>query len=313
MCFDFVAIDFETANNKLNSACALGIVAVKSMEIVDSKYFLICPPSEIFDSGNIAIHGITYDDVKESPKFPEVWEHVKTYFVENYIIAHNARFDMSVLKNSLLEYNLEIPDFKYFCSIPISTKACSNQGIGRSLKERTQYFGIELENHHNALADAKACAHLVIETVKRCKKKSFKSFIKVFSSIPAKNFYALKPQIYIKGYKGFEKISVSEIATTTEDFSKSHPFYEKNIVFTGELNVMDRRVAMQAAVNVGAILKSGVSTKTDILVVGNQDKRIVGDDGLSSKEEKAYKLIEEGYNIKVINEDEFIRLLGSVS
>jgi len=308
MGFDFVAIDFEIANNNLNSACALGLVAVKNLEIVESKYFLICPPSDEFDCSCIAVHGITYNDTKSCPKFPEVWAQIKTYFEGNYIIAHNARFDMSVLKNCLIEYNLDIPDFKYYCSIPISTKACSN--VGNSLKERTEYFGIELDNHHNALEDAKACAHLVIETVKRCRRKSFESFIKVYSSIKPKEFKELKPQTsFKKAHRHFEKISVSEIAATTETFNKNHPLFGKNIVFTGELNTMDRRTAMQKAANVGAILKSGVSKNTDYLVVGVQDKSLVGDDGLSSKEEKAYKLIEEGYDIKIIKEEEFLKLL----
>lgn len=309
MDFDFIAIDFETANNKMNSACALGIVAVKNLEIIETEYFLICPPSEIFDDSCIAIHGITYDEVIHKPKFSELWSQIKKYFDGNYIIAHNVRFDMSVLKNSLIEYNLEIPDFKYLCSIPISTKACSGLGIGNSLKERTQYFGIVLNNHHNALEDATACAQLVIETVKRCRKKSFRSFIKVYSSIKVKEFKDLKPQEYLKGKKRFEKISISEIAATTEDICKTHSLFGKSMVFTGELSTMERKAAMQKAVNAGAILKSGVSRKTDYLVVGAQDKSIVGDDGLSSKEEKAYKLIDEGYDIKIINEEEFITLL----
>lgn len=310
MRFDFVAIDFEIANNHLNSACALGLVAVKNLEIVESKYFLICPPSDEFDYACVAVHGITYDDTKSCPKFPEVWAQIKEYFDGNYIIAHNARFDMSVLKNCLIEYNLDIPDFKYYCSIPISTKACSN--VGNSLKERTQHFGISLEEHHNALEDAKACAHLVIETVKRCKKLSFQSFIRVYSSIKPKEFRDLKPQTSFRGrdkFKRFEKISVSEIAATTDSFNTNHPLFGKNIVFTGELSTMDRRTAMQKAADVGAVLKSSVSRKTDYLVVGAQDNSIVGDDGLSSKEEKAYKLIDEGYDIKIINEDEFTRLL----
>lgn len=310
MNFDFVAIDFEIANYNLNSACALGIAAVRNLEIVKTEYFLICPPSAKFDSRCVAVHGITYEDVKSSPKFPDVWAKVKTYFEGNYVIAHNARFDMSVLKNCLIEYGLDIPDFKYFCSISISSKACTN--VGKSLKERTKYFGIELDNHHNALCDAKACAKLVIGTVKRCGTKSFESFIKEYSSIKPEEFKDLEPHTFFKGrnrYKLFESISVSEIATTTETFNKMHPFFKKNIVFTGELSTMDRRTAMQKAVDKGAILKSGVSKNTHFLVVGVQDKSIVGDDGLSSKEEKAYKLIDEGYDIKIINEEEFIRLL----
>jgi len=310
MSFDFIAIDFEIANYNLNSACALGIAAVRNLEIVESKYFLICPPSGKFDRRCVAVHGITYEDVKLSPKFPEVWAQINSYFEENYVIAHNAKFDMSVLKNCLIEYGLDIPDFKYFCSIHISEKACKN--VGKSLKERTRYFGIELNNHHNALCDAKACAQLVIETVKRCGNKSFENFIKAYSSIKPEEFKDLEHQISFrerKRYKRFESVSVSEIAAAVESFNEMHPFFGKNIVFTGELRTMDRRTAMQKAANTGAVLKSGVSKNTDFLVVGVQDKSIVGDDGLSSKEKKAYQLIDEGYDIKIINEEEFIKLL----
>jgi|LFRM01.1.fsa_nt_gb DNA polymerase-3 subunit epsilon len=310
MDFDFIAIDFEIANYNLNSACAIGIAAVKNLEIVESKYFLICPPSRKFDRRCVAVHGITYEDVKSSPKFPEVWAQIRTCFEENYVIAHNAKFDMSVLKNCLIEYGLDIPDFKYFCSIKISSKACKN--VGKSLKERTKCFGIELDNHHNALCDAKACAQLVIETVKRCGKKSFESFIKTYSSIKPEEFKDLEHQVTFierNRYKHFERISVSEIAAAAETFNKTHPLFGKNIVFTGELRTMDRRTAMQKAVNVGAVLKTGVSKNTDFLVAGVQDKSIVGDDGLSSKLKTAYKLIDEGYDIKIINEDEFLRLL----
>lgn len=63
--YDFVTINFETANNNLNSACLLGIVAVKDLEIVEREYYLIKPSSYNSSNNNIAIHGITYGDVKE--------------------------------------------------------------------------------------------------------------------------------------------------------------------------------------------------------------------------------------------------------
>ena len=40
---DFVAIDFETANEKRNSACSIGLTVVKNNKIVEEKYFLIKP------------------------------------------------------------------------------------------------------------------------------------------------------------------------------------------------------------------------------------------------------------------------------
>ena len=40
---NFVAIDFETANEKRASACSLGLVVVKNSQIVDKRYYLIKP------------------------------------------------------------------------------------------------------------------------------------------------------------------------------------------------------------------------------------------------------------------------------
>ncbi|MFY9176979.1 MAG: exonuclease domain-containing protein [Caldicoprobacterales bacterium] len=308
--YDFICIDFETANNNMNSACSLGLVAVKDKKIVDSKYFLIRPPTLEFDNTNIRIHGIRPDDVKDAPEFPEVWDEIKAYFKDNYIIAHNAVFDMSVLKSCLLTYDLEIPDFYYICSIPISTRACSGEDVGRSLEDRTLYFNIELEEHHNALSDAIACAKLVIECMNRKKRRSLESYLNTYTSIPIKRFSELNPQKRFRN-KGFPKnVAISEIVATVEDFDQSHVLYGKNIVFTGELKEMSRREAMQAVVNVGGILKSSVSSKTDYVVVGIQDKSIVGKDGMNTKERKAYELLEKGYDIKIINEEEFLKYIG---
>lgn len=303
---DFIAIDFETANNNNNSACSMGLVVVKDLEIVESKYFLIQPPVMSFNEINIKIHGIWAKDVKDKPKFPEIWDEIKHYFANNIIIAHNAQFDMSVLKSLQLEYNLNIPDFVYMDSMTISTKACGSD-IRKTLDARAEALGVELTNHHNALDDTLACANIVIETVKRCKRKSFQSFINVYSSLNKKQFQELKHQQYFRKGRTFDSVKISEIETcTTADCN--NPFYGKNIVFTGELSKYGRKDAMQLVADLGGVVKSGVSSKTDYLIVGAQDESIVGDDGLSRKEEKAYELIENGQDIQILDENEFVRL-----
>jgi DNA polymerase-3 subunit epsilon len=306
--FDFVAIDFETANNNYSSACSMGIAAVKDNVIIETSHYLIQPPNNKFNEINISIHGITPDDVKNAPFFPEVWEEIKSYFQNEIIAAHNAIFDMSVLKNCSIEYDLEIPNFKYICSIPFSTCACDDVTSGRSLESRANYFGVDLGHHHNALDDSKACANLIIECIKLRKIKSFQSYLDIYNHINVKDFSDLKPQsVFKKEHVKFNRIAISEISATNT-VNNNSILYGKNIVFTGELQTIDRKEAMQKVVNLGAIIKSGVSHKTDYLVVGVQDKSIVGEDGMSTKEAKAYELIDKGENIKVLNEIDFFKM-----
>lgn len=112
-------------------------------------------------------------------------------------------------------------------------------------------------------------------------------------------------------YAKWAKDSKVEIKPTVGVINENGALYGKNIVFTGDLSI-DRNEAKQIAVNAGAIIKSGVSRKTDYLVVGVQDKAIVGEDGLSSKEEKAYELNEAGAaNIVFLNEEQFLELAKS--
>ncbi len=317
MLFDFVAIDFETANNNFNSACSLGIAAVKNNEICKKDYFLIHPPTLDFNKKNISINGITPKDIENSPLFPDIWNDIHTYFDDNIIIAHNAVFDMSVLKNCLLEYDISMPNFNYICSIPISTKLCRGKGIGKSLEDRAKYFGVDLGHHHNSLDDAAACANLVIECIKRAHKKNLESFCHTHTSLPIKTFKDLNPQkSFIKNTKNsftnnkFNTVKISEIKPDNNNIiDTSNPFYNKNVVFTGELESLGRKEAMQKVVNLGSTLKSGVSKKTDYLIVGNQDKSLVGGDGMSSKEGKAAELNGNESSIKILNESEFLELI----
>lgn len=309
---DFIAIDFETANSNLNSACSMGIAVVKDFEIIEEKYFLIKPPSEDFSDINIRVHGITYEDVKDSLSFSELWPSIIQYFNNTIVIAHNASFDMSVLKNCLEYYNLELPDFTYLDSMYISDLGCDCKNVDRKLVSRADYFGIPIENHHNALNDAKVAAQIVISTIKQCNSNSFTRFCLIYLAGKSKEFKDIKARKQMgKSFRNFNKsIKISELVATTNEFDPEHPFFNKSIVLTGNLISLTRELAMQNVVNIGGKIKSSVSKNTDYLVVGKQDLSIVGEDGMSGKEEKAYKLIEQGVEIKILNETDFLNLLN---
>ena len=120
---NFVAIDFETANSSRSSVCSLAAVTVENGQIVRSNYSLIRPPVMRFDYRNVQVHGINPEDVESKPTFNELWERIRPHLENKIVIAHNASFDMSVLRSILKEYALPIPKFKHACTVQIAKKA----------------------------------------------------------------------------------------------------------------------------------------------------------------------------------------------
>ena len=161
---NFTAIDFETANSKRSSACAIGIMVVENGKIIKEITKLIKPTPEYFDYHNIQVHGITEDMVENEPDFGALWNELKPYFENKNIIAHNAGFDIGVLKASLDSYGIKHPKLNYFCTVQMSKKAIPGF-INYKLPTVSNYFGIEL-NHHDAGSDAKAAAKIAINLCK---------------------------------------------------------------------------------------------------------------------------------------------------
>jgi DNA polymerase-3 subunit epsilon len=306
--YDFIAIDFETACGEVVSACSVGLAIVENLEIVESRHFFIRPPSLLFDKINIGIHGIKPEDVVGSPTFLDLWPEISHLFCLGVpIIAHNAHFDMSVLRGCLDYYKIERPNFSYVDSIAISTRMCDSE-VGRSLEARAEYFGVGIQNHHNAEADAICCAEIVIACVNRSRYKTFEKFLRTLSSIPVKEFRDLKPikRIGKEVYAKLDYESAREVMAPVADGE----FLGKHVVITGKFDSFSRSILAHRLMERGAEVDSGVTKKTDYLFVGKQDEALTGPSGISSKEKKARKLIEDGQDIKIITEPELLEVLS---
>jgi len=160
----FTAIDFETANNNADSVCSLGMVRVENGVITDKKYRLIRPPDFWFSRHNIAVHGIHPQDVENEPEFYRYWNSIRE-FLESYpVVAHNAEFDLGVLKAVLKRYHLESPDLRYTCSVKTARRVW--KGLpSYKLSSVAARFGHRFLHHH-ALEDAEACALIMINACK---------------------------------------------------------------------------------------------------------------------------------------------------
>ena len=137
---DFSAIDFETATSSRNSACSVAVVDVKDNIIIDKYYTLLKPPGLKFNWFNIKIHGIHPDDVQDAPTFKDIWPDLRKHLEGHYVVAHNAVFDMSVLRAELRHAAISIPDIAC-AAIPI---AAGNLMNCQTIPELANKLGISI-------------------------------------------------------------------------------------------------------------------------------------------------------------------------
>ena len=158
---DFVAIDFETANGHRSSVCSVGIVVVRDGEIVDKFYSLIQPYPNYYNQFTTRIHGLTRRDTDGQPTFPEVWARIEPLIQGLPLVAHNRPFDESCLKAAFAKYQMEYPDYEFYCTLAASRRKLRIPS--HQLHLSAAACGYDMENHHHALADAEACAAIALK------------------------------------------------------------------------------------------------------------------------------------------------------
>lgn len=167
MPLDFTTIDFETANNSPASPCAVGLVKVRDGQIVDEFMATFMPPQphDEFWPSNTKIHGIKRSDVEDGHTWSEILPLMLQFIEGDVLIAHNASFDMGVLKSSADAISFELPKIHYGCSLLVSRKVYHLESY--RLNAVAYAIGHEEFDHHDALADADACARIMIHAAKR--------------------------------------------------------------------------------------------------------------------------------------------------
>ena len=159
---NFAAIDFETANQCRTSVCAVGVVIVRDGVITDRFYSLIQPEPNFYNYWCTQVHGLTRDDTECAPVFPHVWEQIAPLIKGLPLVAHNKAFDESCLRAVFQCYQMDYPDYPFFCTYQASRYAFPD-APNHQLDTISSLCGFDLRRHHHALADAEACAAIALQ------------------------------------------------------------------------------------------------------------------------------------------------------
>lgn len=292
---DYTVLDIETTGfSYRDSIIELSAIKYRNDTAVSSFSSLLKPSAEL--SGFITrLTGISNEMLVDKPGIKKVLPDFINFIGNDILLGHNVSFDISRINNACENLGLPTLSNDYVDTMRIAKRLYPDLGH-YTLWCLSSYLDIHATTYHRALADCETTA----ECYKRMKNDDGFSGMYTQCCNPKTNQYKHKPPR-----------KTSAVVCTVDSIDQTNPLYGKSIVFTGALSV-SRETAMQAAVNAGAVLRKSVSRCTDYLVVGEQDIEIVGVDGLSTKQEKAYALINSGEaDIKIISETEFFALINA--
>lgn len=162
--FSFVGFDVETANQRWGSICQIGLVRIVDGEETERATWLCTPPPGLdeFDPFNVSIHGITAEGVAGQPRFGDLVERFTEFVGDLPVVAHNAQFDASALRDACLASGRDVPPVLFACTLA-QTRASRLDVRNHKLPTLAEHFGVPLEAHHDAGADAAACAGIMVE------------------------------------------------------------------------------------------------------------------------------------------------------
>lgn len=194
---NFVVIDFETANHSRVSICAAGMAIFENGVLTESLYWLVRPPKGHgwFQEDFIECHGLTHLDVVDAPDFPAIApEFLSRLERADFVVAHNAQFDIGHLYETLTFFGLACPSFNYLCTRKLARQIWPELPNHR-LDTLAEQIALKF-NHHNARADAETAGHVLLAMMKQIKTTLLAELLQNTSTVPGR--YHPQKSIYVR-------------------------------------------------------------------------------------------------------------------
>lgn len=304
---DFTAIDFETANSFQGSPCAVGVVKIRGGRPVAQHHVLIRPPEVAghFTAFNTSIHGITADDVRGAPAWRDVLAWLVDFIGGDVVVAHNASFDIGVIRYACMADGIEWPELRFLCTLVVSHRALSLASY--ALPFVAESCGFPVDNHHNALADAETVVRIVSDLARQAE-------VVTLEDLAAAHHIRIGTMTAGQ-YRGSVAINRSGqdrlvVAQANPDADPEGYLYGRVVVFTGVLLSMTRQTAWDEVVHNGGFPAKNPTKKTSVVVAGDFNPATLRPGAtFSGKARRAFELQDGGQDIEWMTEYDFLRVL----
>lgn len=342
MGLDFVAISFETANDLMGSACAVGLVRIRDGVMVDRYSSFINYPRSLggFDAANTELHGIIAKDLIGAPMWNEVLPQIVKFVGDDYVVAHNTEFDMGIITEACEAAGVALPNLSYFCTRQLSKRAMPKLPKYRLVD---MVEALELGNYgtHDTEANALIAAMICVEMAERAELETlthvmaqhavregtmglgrgFTTDEKV-TVVVVEHEAVPEPQVVVVASKPavVEELPVKPVKErrkaaqrvpektplTVVDSGESPLLTAKGerISFVGGFDLVDRTAAKEKIAEQGGKYLKNVRADTTVLVIGVHINPDL--EGIVA----ARSFNAQGSNIRMMSKDDFFGVLG---
>lgn len=280
----FIALDVETANPDMASICQIGIVHFEDGKPVETWSSLV-DPQDYFDGMNVSIHGISEEDVRGAPIFKQISAEINRR-VGGQVVAIHTAFDRGAITQAASRHGTMPPECYWLNTASVARRAwpeVAQRGYG--LAPLAVKLGIEFE-HHDAAEDARAAGMILVRAM-------------------------IEMGLDLAGWLDRVKrpINPGDRGSVAQDGNPEGPLYGEVVAFTGAL-VIPRHEAADLAARAGCKTADGVTKHTTLLVVGDQDIRLLNGQEKSNKHRKAEDMIAKGQLIRILTETDFLSMVS---
>jgi DNA polymerase-3 subunit epsilon len=289
---DFIALDVETANHDYWSICQVGLAYFRDGEVIHTWHSLVNPQTE-FEKSNIRIHGITPEHVKKAMHLPEIYQLINHKLADS-LVVHHTHFDRTALTQLAHQVHQDCVECFWLDSSRVARYTWEEvKSKGYGLDNLSFILNIPREKPHDALDDAITAGRVLHRAVSD-------------SGISLTAWMRRAEENYVRWKRTTQEFHTLAAAEPDSD----GPLFGEVVVFTGELSV-SRMQAAQMAFSLGCNIDEKVTRKTTLLVVGDQDLRLLAGHEKSTKHRYAEELITKGVPIRIVSESGFWAMLSS--
>jgi len=279
---EFVAIDVETANADMASICQIGLAHYSDGEILE-EFSTYIDPQDYFDIINVSIHGINENTVAGAPTMQEISGQLYSFLDKRVAVCH-THFDRVAVKQACGKYGIRMPECTWLDSARVARRTWADFAWGGYGLENVCRALAYKFKHHDALEDAKAAGHILLIASKE-RNLDVEGWLKRVN-------------------QPIDPTKISTGAAIKREGNPEGPLYGEVMVFTGALEI-PRSEAADMAAKIGCQVGTGVTIKTTMLVVGDQDVSKLAGHEKSTKHRKAEALISKGVSIRILRETDF--------